>query len=259
MDGIAQAFEDKDVQNAILSGLHGSIVVALVEWSDTPRMTHRLDADRERGWRPWRSPSGCAAFRAMRENSPAWRGALRYIEDRVLPLQPLVAERRIIDVSGDGEENCNPEEPIDAIRDQLVAEGVTINGLPIAGVGPPGELEGWYREHVIGGPFSFVLTAAGFEDFPRAIRRKFLVEISCALADAVALIAPPHAAPGALQHAEPVVEAELLQRRVVVAGGAESLDELRQPGDVSPSPSGSRRRRNRSRSATPSTPRCSIR
>ena len=103
------------------------------------------------------------------------------------------AERRIVDVSGDGKENCNPEEPTDAIRDQLVSEGVTINGLAVAGVEPPGEIEGWYREHVIGGPFSFVLTAAGFEDFPRAIRRKFLVEISYALADAVPLIAPLYA------------------------------------------------------------------
>lgn len=182
MAGIAQAFEDRDVQDAILSGLHGAIIVSLVEWSDAPR----LSVD----WTPISTRLDAIAFAEKIRNLPrhagkftCMAGALRYIEDRVLPLQPLRAERRIVDVSGDGTENCNPEHPVDSVRDQLVAEGVTINGLAIAGVETPGEIEAWYRDHVIGGPFSFVLTAAGFEDFPRAIRRKFLVEISFALAE----------------------------------------------------------------------------
>jgi hypothetical protein len=183
MNGIAQAFEDQDVQNAILSGLHGSIIVALVEWSDVPRMSI--------GWTAIASPVQAIDFADKVRQLPRLAGkftcmasALHYIEDRVLPLQPLVAERRIVDVSGDGEENCNPEQPVDAVRSALVGEAVTINGLAIEGAGSPGALEAWYRDHVIGGPFSFVLTAEGFEDFPRAIRRKFLVEISFALAHA---------------------------------------------------------------------------
>jgi hypothetical protein len=183
MNGIAQAFEDEDVQQAILSGLHGAIIVALVEWSDVPRTS--LD------WTPIASRTDAIAFADRVRHLPRRAGkftcmarALHYIGDRVLPLQPLAAERRIVDVSGDGEENCNPEAPVDAMRSALVAEGVTINGLAIEGMGPPGSLEAWYRDHVIGGPFSFVLTAQGFEDFPRAIRRKFLVEISFALAEA---------------------------------------------------------------------------
>ena len=38
MAGLAQAFEDKDVQDAILSGGHGAILVTLVAWSDKPRI-----------------------------------------------------------------------------------------------------------------------------------------------------------------------------------------------------------------------------
>lgn len=86
--------------------------------------------------------------------------------------------------------------------------GVTINGLPIlvpgendvVGVGAfrkPGfglrELPGtsdqaattldrWYRDHVIGGPGSFLLVAQGYEDFARALRRKLVTEISSAAA-----------------------------------------------------------------------------
>ena len=60
-------------------------------------------------------------------------------------------------------------------------EGVTINGLPILEGPEAGGLEQWYADHVVGGPFSFVLPAQGYGDFARAIRRKFLVEISWAM------------------------------------------------------------------------------
>jgi len=39
-------------------------------------------------------------------------------------------------------------------------------------------LEQWYRAHVVGGPTSFLLAAAGYGDFSRAMRRKFVIEIS---------------------------------------------------------------------------------
>ena len=39
-------------------------------------------------------------------------------------------------------------------------------------------LEQWYRAHVVGGPAAFLLTAAGYGDFSRAMRRKFVIEIS---------------------------------------------------------------------------------
>jgi hypothetical protein len=75
---------------------------------------------------------------------------------------------------------------------------VTVNGLPILlGNGPevvtPGAaptqsylpdqekahpLEAWYNEHVKGGPGSFVLPANGYADFGRAIRQKFVLEVS---------------------------------------------------------------------------------
>jgi hypothetical protein len=72
-----------------------------------------------------------------------------------------------------------------------VKNGVTINGLPIlldtpeSGAllpkpepGKPHPLERWYREHVMAGPGSFVLAAQGYADFERAIRQKFVIEVS---------------------------------------------------------------------------------
>ena len=180
MAGLTQAFEDKDVQQAILSGTHGAILVTLVAWSDKPRIAI-----------PWTSITSeldAAAFGAIIRDLPRVAGnftcmgdAMRFIEDRVLPLQTVPAERQIIDVSGDGRENCNPRRPVDDVRASLVGEGVTINGLPILEGPEAGRLEQWYSDHVVGGPFAFVLPAQGYGDFARAIRRKFLVEISWAM------------------------------------------------------------------------------
>jgi hypothetical protein len=179
MAGLTQAFEDKDVQQAILSGTRGVILVALVAWSDKPRIAIP--------WTRIASEFDAVAFGAAIRDLPRIAGnftcmgdAMRFIEERVLPLQTVAAERRIIDVSGDGRENCNPRMPVDDVRSSLVGEGVTINGLPILEGPEAGGLEQWYSDHVVGGPFAFVLPAQGYGDFARAIRRKFLVEISSA-------------------------------------------------------------------------------
>jgi hypothetical protein len=95
-----------------------------------------------------------------------------------VPQIPAKALRIIVDVSGDGRENCNPAEQPAAVRDELAASGVTVNGLPILEGDEGPVLEGWYRDNVMGGPGSFILPANGFNDFGRAIRQKFMIEIS---------------------------------------------------------------------------------
>jgi hypothetical protein len=97
----------------------------------------------------------------------------------------------VIDVSGDGVDNCNGKETTDVVRDELVAYGAVINGLPIIERAPTAnapavlpdtsrsdDLESWYRNHVMGGAGAFVLPAYGYEDFGRAMRQKFVVEVS---------------------------------------------------------------------------------
>ena len=103
---------------------------------------------------------------------------LRNVADKVITQMPMKATRIIVDVSGDGKENCNPQEPTTAVRDELVTYNVTINGLPILEGDQGATLEAWYRENVMGGAGAFVLPAQGFGDFGRAIRQKFVIEIS---------------------------------------------------------------------------------
>jgi hypothetical protein len=65
-----------------------------------------------------------------------------------------------------------------------VAEGITINGLPILndrptfGRRPPIPLDIYYRESVIGGPGAFMIPAEDFDDFGQAVRRKLIREIA---------------------------------------------------------------------------------
>ena len=69
-----------------------------------------------------------------------------------------------------------------------VHAGIVINGLVILSnrpipwnaehTNPPGGLEKYYRENVIGGPGAFVLVAENFQSFGRAIIKKLVAEIA---------------------------------------------------------------------------------
>ncbi|WP_459851380.1 DUF1194 domain-containing protein [Dongia sp. agr-C8] len=177
MEGIAKAFEDPEVQRSIFSGPHRAMFVTLVEWSDKAAVAI-----------PWTliaSNEDAAAFAATLRKTPrkgaeftCMSRALQLIGDKILPFLPMPANRTVIDVSSDGHDNCNLNPPVEALRDALVAENVTINGLPILEGDEAATLEAWYKAHVIGGPSAFTVPAHGYDDFERAMRRKFVTEIS---------------------------------------------------------------------------------
>ena len=94
--------------------------------------------------------------------------------------------RKIIDVSGDGEDSSKQVQVLRDTRDLVVARGITINGLPIIvkppefirPPQPPEGLEVYYRNHVVGGPGHVMVESAGFDNFERAILQKLLLEIA---------------------------------------------------------------------------------
>ena len=91
----------------------------------------------------------------------------------LLAALPILADRRVIDVSGDGQDNerGNPA----GARDRALALGFTINGLPI--INGSSKLEAYYRDNVIGGPGAFVMPAADMRSFRDAMARKLLREV----------------------------------------------------------------------------------
>jgi hypothetical protein len=92
--------------------------------------------------------------------------------------------RKVIDVSGDGDDNQGIV-GLRQTRDELVGEGVVINGLPIIvkppeyifPPQPPEGLDVYYRNHVVGGEGHVVIESIGFDNFKQAILQKLLLEI----------------------------------------------------------------------------------
>lgn len=181
-DGYEAAVRDPRVVAAMSGGMMGAVAVAYVEWAGIGYQ--RLVV-------PWTRISGAADAAAWSERlaespreSISWTslsGALAFSR-AVLAACPFEATRRVVDVSGDGVNNSGP--PAEGERDRLVAEGVTINGLPIVndrpnfGMSPGYGLEQYYRSAVIGGPGAFLIVADDFTTFGEAIRRKMVQEIA---------------------------------------------------------------------------------
>jgi hypothetical protein len=99
---------------------------------------------------------------------------------------PYDAPRRTIDVSGDGTNNAGRD--VVSVRDEALAQGVTINGLVILSdtplvwnpdhTNPPGGLDNYYRNNVVGGPGAFVQVAQDFNSFGQAIVKKMIAEVA---------------------------------------------------------------------------------
>jgi hypothetical protein len=185
-EGYAAAVSNNQVIEAIKSGPHGKIALAFVEWSGYGAQKVVID---------WTTIDGAASARKFGDQlvelprSFADRTSISGgIDFSVAQLarSPFEAPRRTIDVSGDGTNNAGRE--VTLARDEALAKGIVINGLVILSdrqvpwnaehTNPPGGLENYYRENVVGGPGSFVMVAEDFQSFGRAIVKKMIAEIA---------------------------------------------------------------------------------
>jgi len=98
--------------------------------------------------------------------------------------QEFTGGRKVIDVSGDGDDNQGSV-GLREVRDALVAKRVVINGLPIIvkppeyifPPQPPEGLDVYYRNYVVGGEGHVTIESIGFDNFKQAILQKLLLEI----------------------------------------------------------------------------------
>jgi hypothetical protein len=177
--GYAAAITDPAVIEAVTAGPHGRVLVAYFEWSGCTDQKVRV------GWSIIEGEDSAKAFasrllgtdRSVTAGSTCVSGALRFA-DALLIAAPEVAERRVIDISGDGTEIAGFA-TVGLVRDAITARGVTINAMPIL-VDPDGSPDGlmkFYETVVIGGPSHFIEPAADFHDIGPALRRKLVQEI----------------------------------------------------------------------------------
>jgi Protein of unknown function (DUF1194) len=173
---------DGRVVEAITRGMLGAIGVAYVEWAGFEYQRLVL---------PWQRIAGQAdanLWAAKLAEAPraslSWTSISGGIDfsRRVLAEAPFEATRRVIDVSGDGVNNSG--RGVERARDEAVADGVIINGLPIIndrptfGRAPPIPLDQYFQQSVIGGFGSFMVVAEDFEALGTAVRRKLIREIA---------------------------------------------------------------------------------
>ena len=190
-DGYANAFRDPAVIEAIRAGPQGRIAVAYLEWAGYGETRLLVE------WTLIDGAESAAAFADTLEKKPYSRIRRTSISGGLQAAAKLFGQtyqglRRAIDVSGDG---ANNEGPLVApVRDEIVAKGVTINGLPLALKRSPWspfdmiDLDAYYEDCVIGGPGSFVIPVREISEFHKAVRDKLILEIAN-------LVPPPRLVP----------------------------------------------------------------
>lgn len=183
-EGYAAALQSRRVLEAISSGPRGAIAVSFLEWSSSNLQNVVI------GWTVLRGDGEGAMIvaNALRSaprsfSSSTAIGAAIDFSVRQFAQYGADADRRAIDVSGDGTSN-EGRTPAEA-RDDAVREGITINGLAILNpmtdehTKPPGGLPAYYRQQVVGGPGAFLVVVRDFDSFADAVVKKLLREIAC--------------------------------------------------------------------------------
>ena len=202
----ANVFRDPGVINLIES-LDNGIAVTVQYWASQPGDTLP--------WHHITNAQDAFAFADIIETTPRpfegltnIAGALHAARHAISDNQ-FLSERQVIDISSDGRQNtqtmivdpfsttdlCAPLitpwtvsnndladsclNHVHDARDAAVADGITINGLPI--LTEHNNLSSYFVDNVIGGQDAFVQPAASFSDFQQAILAKVRQEIEIAM------------------------------------------------------------------------------
>jgi hypothetical protein len=181
-EGYMAALTSREFLQALKQGMHGRIALTYFEWAG---MHHQQIIV------PWRlidGPESADGFAADIGRARYTRASRTSISGALLFAAPLFegsgyrGVRRVIDVSGDGVNNNGPM--VTVTRDEVLAKGITINGLPILLKRPNAstmdidQLDLYYEDCVIGGPGAFVIPIKERDQFKNAIRTKLVLEIA---------------------------------------------------------------------------------
>jgi hypothetical protein len=181
-EGYIAAITSREFLTAVREGINGKIALSYFEWAGTHHRQIIVP------WRVIDNPESADAFAAdiararyTRASRTSISGALEF-GAMLIETSGYRGLRRVIDVSGDGVNNNGPL--VNVMRDEVVAKGITINGLPILlkrpnlGTMDIPNLDVYFEDCVIGGPGAFVIPIRERHEFKDAIRKKLLLEIA---------------------------------------------------------------------------------
>jgi len=181
-EGYITGITSREFMSALRAGMHGKVAVTYFEWAGP------YDQKIVVPWRLIDGPEGADAFANEIARAPYRRASRTSISGALTFAKPLFdgsgfrGIRRVIDVSGDGANNSGPF--VTLVRDDVLAAGITINGLPIMLKRPNSftmdieNLDIYYEDCVIGGPGAFVIPIREREQFKDATRTKLVLEIA---------------------------------------------------------------------------------
>lgn len=183
LEGYVQAFRHPEFLTTLRAGLHRRIAVAFVEWGGVGFQRVKVD------WTLIDGEASASAFADSLDRHHLVSLPRTSIADAISYASTLFdgngyeGIRRVIDVSGDGPNNQGV--PVTEARDEAVARGITVNGLPIllrkgetAGYFDLENLDVYYQDCVVGGPGSFIVPVRDRNSFSEAIRRKLILEMA---------------------------------------------------------------------------------
>jgi hypothetical protein len=181
-EGYVMALTSREFLRALREGANGKIAITYFEWAG------QYDQKIVMPWRLIDGPESADAVAAEIARAPYRRASRTSIAGALRYAKPLFDNsgyrglRRVIDVSGDGTNNDGPL--VVPTRDDVLAAGITINGLPImlkrANIGSLDIelLDVYYEDCVIGGAGAFVVPIREREKFIEATRTKLILEIA---------------------------------------------------------------------------------
>jgi hypothetical protein len=180
--GYVKALTSPEFLNALKSNALGKIAIAYMQWASYSDHDVLLD------WTLIDGPDTARAASEKLQEAPYRRAQRTSISGAIDAAANLFANsgykgaKQVIDISGDGPNNNG--RIVTAARDEALARGITINGLPLVGIreyiGPADikDLDVYYQDCVIGGPDSFMIAIHDVKDFVEATRNKLVREIA---------------------------------------------------------------------------------
>jgi hypothetical protein len=181
-EGYIAGITSREFMQALRQGMNGRVAVTYFEWAGP------FDQKIVVPWRLIDGPESADAFANDILRAPYRRASRTSISGALNFAKPLFEGsgygglRRVIDVSGDGSNNSGPL--VTLVRDDVVASGITINGLPIMLKRPNSftmdleNLDVYFEDCVIGGPGAFVIPIRERSQFKEAIRTKLVLEVA---------------------------------------------------------------------------------
>lgn len=180
--GYVEAFRSSSLHQAIQAGMIGRIAVIYVEWAGARPRFQRIVVP----WSILETSDDSLIFADRLAHAPIQRASGTSISQAIdystalFASAPIQATRRVIDISGDGSNNQG--RLVTEARDQAIARGITINGLPItlrsSDQWESAEIDAYYRDCVIGGAGAFMIPIRDSRQFQKETRAKIIREIA---------------------------------------------------------------------------------